>query len=135
MATREQRRAMLVPSLARLSRTQDFRTAFAKVTGRSHQQTIIVALPDDRVGYVCDRLREAGGIAALAMLDGEVCRIAFLWPASPARLAVAEEDDTLAQLHEESTVDLFFDLLLFRRTLVIESVAAQLADQCELQLA
>jgi len=87
------------------------------------------------MGYVFDRLWEAGRVGALALLRGEqVSRIAILWPASPARVAVAEEDDSIAQIHLDSPVGMFFDYLERVRTMVVQCVAAQLVDEGDLQL-
>ena len=135
MATREDRRAEAVPGVARLVRSRDFRTSLARVTGESNAQTIVVALPDDRVGYIFDRVREAGGVAAVAMVDGQVCKIAIMFPASAARVAVAEEDDSLSQIHPDSRIDMFFDYLEIATIVVVRCVAARLIDRGELQLA
>jgi len=100
---------------------RDFRTSLVRVTGADHAQTIIVALPDDSMGYVFDRLWEAGRVGALALLRGEqVSRIAILWPASPARVAVAEEDDSITQIHLDSPVGMCFDYLERIRTMVVQ---------------
>ena len=135
MATKDDLRARAVPGLAKLARSRDFRTSLARVTGADHVQTIIVVLPDDTMGYVFDRLREAGGVGALALLEGEeVSKIAMLWPASPARVEVAREDDSIAKIHRDSPVEMFFDLLERVHTTVVQCVAAQLVDQGKLQL-
>jgi hypothetical protein len=126
-----------VPALAKLARSRGFRTSLARRTGADQPQTIIVALPDDSMGYVFDRLGEAGCVGALALLKGEeASQIAILWPASPARVAVAEEDDSIAQIHLDSPVGMFFDYLeRVRTTVVVRRVAAQLVDDAgDLQL-
>lgn len=135
MATREDLRARLVPGIARLARSRDFRTPLGRLTDGARTQTIIVVLPDDHMGYIFDRLRDAGGFATVAMPRGDgAWEIAVMWPASAARLAVAEEDDTVSQIHEHSRADMFFDYLARVRTTVVQCVAAQLVDQGELQL-
>jgi hypothetical protein len=95
---------------------------------------IIPALPDDTVGYVLDRLREAGGMAVLVMLAEQGFQIAVLLPASPARIAVAEEDDTVIPVHEDCHVDMFFDYLAQVGTAIVKRVAAKFVDQGPLQL-
>lgn len=134
MATREQLRARTLPAIARLARSRDFRSTFAEVANESREQTIISVLPDDTVGYVLDRLREAGGSAVLVLLTETRFQIAALLPASPARIAVAEEDDTVTPVQVDCRVDMFFDYLLLVGTAVIKRVAAKLVDQGPLQL-
>jgi hypothetical protein len=138
VATREQLRARAVPVISRLARSRDFRSAFAELTNEPYDQTIIPALPDDTVGYVLDRLREAGGTAVLVLLTEQRLeqrlQIAVLLPASPARIAVAEEDDTVTPVHEDCHVDMFFDYLADVGTAIIKRVAAKLIDQGPLQL-
>ena len=136
MATREelraQARARTIPEVARLVRSRDFRSAFVQLTD-SRQQTIISVLPDDTMGYVLDRLREAGGTAILVLLTELAYYIAVLLPASDARLAVAEEDDSITEVHVNSQVDMFFEYLTKRQTAVIRRVAAKLVDHSPLQ--
>ncbi|MGH3869074.1 MAG: hypothetical protein ACRDQ4_23765 [Pseudonocardiaceae bacterium] len=134
MATREQLRARAVPVISRLARSRDFRSAFAELTNEPYDQTIIPTLPDDTVGYVLDRLREAGGTAVLVLLTEQRLQIAVLLPASPARIAVAEEDDTVTPVHEDCHVDMFFAYLEDVGTAIIKRVAAKLVDQGPLQL-
>ncbi len=134
MATREQLRAQTVPAIARLARSRDFRSTFAEVGSEPCSQTIIPALPDDTVGYVLDRLREAGGSAVLVLLTEQKFQIAALHPASAARIAVAEEDDTVTPVHEDCHVDMFLDYLAQVGTTIIKRVAARLVDQGPLQL-
>lgn len=131
--TREQLRTRMLPDISRLVRSRDFRSTFAEVF-TNPQQTIIAALPDDTMGYVLDRLRDAGGTAVLVMPKGKHFEIAALAPASPARIAVAEEDDTLTQVNEACDVDLLFAYLKRVGTAVISRVAAKLVDQGQLQL-
>lgn len=134
MVTREQLRARAVPVISRLARSRDFRSSFAELTSEPHDQTIIPALPDDTVSYVLDRLREAGGTAVLVMLAEQRFQIAVLLPASAARIAVAEEDDTVTPVHEDCHVDMFFDYLTQVGTAIVKRVAAKLVDQGPLQL-
>lgn len=134
MATREQLRARAVPVISRLARSRDFRSSFAELTNEPYDQMIIPALPDDTVGYVLDRLREAGGMAVLVMLAEQGFQIAVLLPASPARIAVAEEDDTVIPVHEDCHVDMFFDYLAQVGTAIVKRVAAKFVDQGPLQL-
>ncbi|MDQ3989211.1 MAG: hypothetical protein M3291_08455 [Actinomycetota bacterium] len=115
-----------MPAVARLARSRDFRAAFS--TPGDRQQTIITVLPDDTVGYVLDRLDEAGGVAVLVLLTDRVLRIASLTPASEARMTVAAEDDQLTPVHQESRVDMFFDYLAEVGTAVVRRVAARLVD-------
>ncbi|MGH3826155.1 MAG: hypothetical protein ACRDQX_03125 [Pseudonocardiaceae bacterium] len=134
MDTREQRRARTVPAIARLARSRDFRSTFAEVANAPGDQTIIPALPDDTVGYVLDRLRDAGGTAVLVLMTEQTFRIAVLLPASDARIAVAAEDDTVTPVHEDCQVDMFFDYLAQVGTAIIKRVAAKLVDHGPLQL-
>lgn len=132
--TREERRLRAAPAIGRLIRSRDFRSAFAEVADDDpHHQTIIPALPDDTVGYVLDRLREAGGKAVLVLLTEQTFQIAALLPASPARIAVAEEDDTVTPVHENCHVDMFFEYLARVGTMVVSRVAAKLVAQGPLQ--
>jgi hypothetical protein len=129
VVAREDRRAEFFPTAARLSRSRDVRTAFVSVTGAQGLQTVIIALPDDRMGYVFDQLRDAGGAAALVLAEprDKPVRMAFMWPPSPARRAVAAEEGTVSQIHEDSPVGLFFDYLEHVRSVVVQPcVAAQL---------
>jgi hypothetical protein len=134
VATREQLRARTLPAIARLARSRDFRSTFAEVMNESSEQTIIPVLPDDTVGYVLDRVQEAGGSAVLVLLTETRFQIAALLPASEARIAVAEEDGTVTPMHEACRVDMFFDYLACVGTTVIKRVAAKLVEQYPLQL-
>ncbi|MBV9144261.1 MAG: hypothetical protein JO115_25645 [Pseudonocardiales bacterium] len=134
MATRDQLRARTVPAIARLARSRDVRSTFAEVTNEPGDQTIIPVLPDDTVGYVLDRLREAGGTAVLVLLTAQTCQIAALLPASEARIAVAEEDGTVTPVHEDCQVDMFFHYLARVGTATISRVTAKLVDHGPLQL-
>ena len=135
MDTKEDRRARAVPGLAKLVRSRDFRTSLARSAGTTHAQTIIVVLPDDTMGYVFDHLTWAGGTGALALVKGErVSRLAIFWPATPERVAVAKEDDSLAQIHRDSPAEMFFAYLARVHTAVVQCVAAQLVDDDDLQL-
>jgi hypothetical protein len=134
VATRAQLRARTVPAVAPLARSRDFRSAFA--TAGERQQTIISVLPDDTVGYVLDRLDEAGGSGVLVLLADEALRIASLAPASAseARMVVAAEDGRATPVHQDSQVDMFFDYLERVGTAVVRRVAARLVDHGPLQL-
>jgi hypothetical protein len=133
VATRAELRARTVPAVARLARSRDFRAALAPFGG--HQLTIISVLPDDTVGYVLDRLDEAGGSGVLVLLTEESLRIAVLEPASQARSLAAVEDNHLAMVHRESRVDMFLDYLERVGTIVVRQVAVRLIDHGPLQLA
>ena len=133
MATRAELRARTVPAVARLARSRDFRAALAPVGG--YQLTIISVLPDDTVGYVLDRLDEAGGSGVLVLLTEESLRIAVLEPASQARSLAAVEDNHLAMVHWDSRVDMFLDYLERVGTVVVRQVAARLINHGPLQLA
>ena len=87
----------------------DFRSAFAPAGER--QQTIISVLPDDTVGYVLDRLDDAGRVAVLVLLADGLLRITPLAPAPEARIVVAAEDDQVLPIHQDSRADLFLDYL------------------------
>ncbi len=86
MESREQQRARHFPGLARLPQAPDFRSTFTEMIGESRSHTIVIALPDDTMGYVFARLREADyrGVAALAQ-EGPVT-LAVIGPASPAQV-------------------------------------------------
>ena len=82
-SSREQRRAELVPALAKLTTSRDFRTDLAHVVPEHTVLTVIPVLSDDTMGYVFDRLSEGdgGGVVAMAS-DGGFC-LAVAWPATP----------------------------------------------------
>ncbi len=92
---------------------------------------IISVLPDDTVGYVLDRLDDAGGTAVLVLLTDEVLQIASPAPASEARMVVAAEDDQVIPVHQDSRVDIFFNHLERVGSAVVWRVAARLVDQAE----
>jgi hypothetical protein len=75
------------------------------------RQTIILVLADDTIGYMLDRLQDHGGTAVVAMVSSGTCKLAQLWPASDERLVVAQEDDVVADVHENTEVAMFFDYL------------------------
>ena len=89
MASREQRRAQLVPALAKITRRPDFRASLSRAVGSDGGLTIIPVLPDDKMGYVFDRLREADDRGVVAMHVGKEWRVAITWPTTPARATVA----------------------------------------------
>jgi hypothetical protein len=105
----------------------------AKVPGAGRDITVIPALPDDSMGYVLTRLQEAKQTGVIAMIqDGQVLCSAILFRASPARVEVAEEDDVVMKVHDDSTVDFFFHVLKETgRDVVVSRVAARLvAPEC-----
>jgi hypothetical protein len=61
VATRDEEHARHVARYARLLRVRGYRETVAKVTGSKDRHTIVLALPDDTMGYVFARLRECGG--------------------------------------------------------------------------
>jgi hypothetical protein len=134
MVTGEEQRARLVPTLAKLLRNRDFRIAMAKAADEEHGFTIIPVLPDDRMSYVFRRLREADDRGIVATFDGGKWDLAILWPASSARVTVAREDDSIAQIHCDSEVSMFFGYLKQRETVVVEELAARLMPRGQLQL-
>jgi hypothetical protein len=121
-----------VPAVARLARSRDFRSAFASADER--QLVIIPVLPDDTVGYVLDRLDDAGGSGVLVLLTDEALRIASLVLASEASMVVVTEDDRMTRVHQDSRVDMFFDYLERVGTAVVRGVIARLVDHGPLQL-
>ena len=131
MADSDMERSLLVPGLARLLRARDFRSMIVETTGRSDRHTVIVGLPEDEIGYVFDRLADSGGVGVIAtpsVAGGYL--LAIVWPASPARLAVAAEDDKIATVDDRSTVGLFFDYLREAGQVVVgRQVTARLVDQ------
>lgn len=132
MVTREQQRADTVPELARLMRSRDFITLLRSLSRDSAKVTIITALPDDRMGYVLDRLREGGGVGVVALRRGQTdWRVAVMAPASHERIAVAQEDDSLAEVHGDSRVDMFFECLSHTSVMVVQRVAARLVSDWE----
>lgn len=82
-----------------------------------------------------DYVQEAGGTAVVAMAaDDGTCKIAALWPASEARLAVAKEGDTITDVHEGTHVDMFFDYLThIGTTAVVRRSTARLVSTGPLQ--
>jgi hypothetical protein len=113
-----------VPRFARLLRGRDYRDIIAQVTGSRDRHTIVVALPDDTMGYVFARLRESGGRGVVALGKDGSTELAVVGPTSTARLKVAQEDDSLAVVHHDVSVDMFFACLRAQRVLVIESPRA-----------
>ena len=84
-----------------------------------------MVLPDDPMGYVFRQC--AAEPTIVAMPRQERLDIAVFAPASAARIAVAEEDDALAQVHPDATVGMLFEYLLHvDRAVVIEQVSARL---------
>jgi hypothetical protein len=110
-----------VPRFARLLRGRDYRAIIAQVTGISDRHTIVVALPNDTMGYVFARLGESGGRGVVALGKDGSTELAVVGPTSPARLKVAQEDDSLVIVHPDISVDMFFACLRAHRVLVIES--------------
>jgi hypothetical protein len=135
VSSREQRRALLVPGLARITRSRDFLSELVEVDPSARASTIIAALPDDTMGYVWDRLKECeptSGPAALGVFENDEWRIALMWKASSARVEVAQEDRQFADIDDASEVSMFLDCLVQERTLVIRRVAARLLEPPEL---
>lgn len=98
-------------------------------------------LPDDTLSYVFDRLQEAGGTAVLVLATkddegADQFQIAALRPASDARIEVAKQDGSIADVNERCRVDMFFYCLVgMGGTAVIRRVAAKLIDSGPLELA
>lgn len=126
MASREQRRAELVPALAKITRRRDFRTSLSNACGDGNELTVIPVLADDTMTYVFDRLRDSDQRGVVAMQGDECFELAVVWPATSARQTVAQEDDNLAQIHGESEVGMFFGYLRERGTLVVEEIVARI---------
>lgn len=125
-ASRARQRAHLIPDVARLLRRHDFRVDAAEFLGREHQY-IIVALEDDRVGYVFDQLEQApAGSGLVVMPHGPSWAMAILCPASPARIEVAEEDDVCADVHEDTEVSMLFEYLHRVDCAVVRRISARL---------
>ena len=121
MDDRDRRRALAAPAVSRTLRSPDFR---GPAGGR---QTIILVLADDTVGYMLDRLQDHGGTAVVAMVSSGTCKLAHLWPASDERLVVAQEDDVVADVHENTEVAMFFDYLAHVGTAtVVRRITARL---------
>lgn len=117
----------MVPGLARLVRSRDYRSALAVPGAGPRHLTVIPALPDDSTGYVFARLREAGGTGVVALADGGGYQLAFMFPASPSRLAVAREDDTLCPVHTGSHVAMLFAYLRESGAVVVLGVPPEVA--------
>ncbi len=123
-------RARVVPRASRLLRSADFRHTITQALKTPGEHTTIIALPDDTMGYVFDRLEEAGCRAVLISPHGESFLVALLWPATRARVEVAEEDDSLAAINDQVNVEFFFEYLQQQPgTVVARRVAARLVDQ------
>lgn len=134
MDSREQRRAQLVPALAKITRARDFRASLSEAMDADSNLTIIPVLPDDRMEYMFARLHEADDRAVVAMPVGDQWDIATAWPASRARVTVAREDDSVAQIHSDSEVSMFFGYLMQRDTVVVEEIAARLMPRDNAQV-
>jgi hypothetical protein len=97
-----------MPAISRLVRSRDFRTELSKVPGFESTQAVVIALPDDTMGYVFERLSESGGVGTIALVDeGRVVGMVVLYPASQARIEVAVEDDARWRIHDDTKVDFF----------------------------
>lgn len=94
--------------------------------------TVIPALPDDTMGYVFDRLADAGGRGVVAMSSSDSFDLAVLWPATQARVTVALEDDQIAPVHRDSHVRMLFQHLHDVRSAVIWEVAVELMPRDDL---
>jgi hypothetical protein len=125
---REQQRAALVPPIAKALRARDFRSEISKALGSHDRHVIIVSLPDDSVGYVFDKLHDAGGAAVVVMPRADHYEIAFLAPASAARMEVALEDDTYTPVSRDSDVGMLFVYLGTVKSAVVSCVRAHLSD-------
>jgi hypothetical protein len=123
---RAAQRAKFIPAVARAFRGRDFQTEFGHHSASTHTQHIIVVLPDDAMGYVFDHLRDDAGIVVLADTEGHL-HIAEFERASAARIEVAREDDTMAQIHRDAPVVMLFAYLReVNGPVVIEQVSARL---------
>lgn len=132
---RAERRAKLVPALAKVTRRPEFRASMSGAAGPDGGLTIIPVLPDDTMGYVFDRLREADDRGVIAMHADSEWRIALTWPTTVARATVArDEDDNIAPVHRDCEVAMFFELLLRNPTLVTAEIVARLMPDSDLQL-
>lgn len=130
---RERQRASWVPDIARVMRTHDFRTTLSEQSD-DRRQSFVVTLHDDTMAYVFERLREVGLPCVLAMPTEDHLALASLSVASRERLVVADEDDAVAQIHDDATVAMFFTLL--RQSpgpVVFAQLTARLVDSGELQ--
>jgi hypothetical protein len=84
------------------------------------------------MGYVFDRLAEAGGRAILAMARSADMKIALMLPALDVQAEAG--DDALTPIHPDTEVSMFFEYLLRRRKLVIERGTAELVPHSGLAL-
>lgn len=132
MESREQRRAEFVRGVAKIMRSRDFRSALDTGTGRSDSHIVVVALPDDSMRYVFDHLAQAGGSGAVVLVQDGPIEMVTMRPASAAQVQVAQEDDGVARIHEDSPVDMFFECLRQARTLVIAQHTATIIDRADL---
>jgi hypothetical protein len=131
VATREAARARLFPAAARALRARDFRTTFGEHSNERQHHSIILALPDDTMKYVFDRLAESDCRAVVVMARGESFDLALVSPASPARVEVAIEDDALSPVHENSDVAMFFEYLRLQKTVVVQRISARFIDESD----
>lgn len=129
MESREQERARHFPQLARLLRAPEFRSTFTRIPGESNRQTIIIALPDDTMGYVFARLRDAHCRAVIALADDGLFQLAVVEPASLAQITAASTGDDLVGVGDEATADMFFGVLAMEGTLIVKATfAAKMID-------
>ncbi len=130
MDERASARAKLLPAVARRLRSVDFLNEVADATGDRNNTSIVVVLPDDRMSYVFDRLREGDGTGVIALPRSGRIETVVCAPASDARIAVAAEDGDVTSLHSDSTVSMFFDYIKLKSGVVVieHRTAARLLD-------
>lgn len=126
MDSREQERARHFPQLARLLRTPAFRSAMSSETGH---QTIIIALPEDTMGYVLARLRDAHGRGVVALADRGLFQLAVVEPASQDQIKAADEENDLLCVGDGATAAFFFEVLAMKHTMIFKAAfAAKMID-------
>lgn len=114
-----QLRANVVAKVGKLLLSPDFRDFLLDGTGDSHH---VIALEDDTVSYVFDRLREHGGPAKVIVETGDELHVLDTWPATPAD---AGELDELKFTSLDSDMGMFVEFLRGRhRQAVICALSA-----------
>lgn len=108
---REKLRRDDMREISKLLKSADFRGTFS-VKDALGTRPIIVALPDDRMGWAFERVRKMGGSANITFFVGDDLAVIGVEP-GPADLPVADEDD--CPVTAETQIGMLLEYLRVRR--------------------
>lgn len=108
MDARERARLRLARRVMTALRHQDFRAALPGVTAEG-ERPVVVALPDDRMGMVFDRLQELRGPVNLFVQTDPGFALVLLEPAK--RPEAREVPPDVCPIHEDTHVSMLLTLL------------------------